>query len=443
MGIDTAINGIYVKAHAAVFINDVVVHELLINENVVSIETHNDAYHIGASCDIVLPQNARITYQNNLDQAATPDNPNPVINLSNVNNGFITAPVRSLFNTGDHIKIFAKYDDYESDPNAVALPNAKTFLQSQDKYLPIFNGFVFDFYESTPLKIKCLDYIYWFNIGIYGEKINKQIGGLALPGTATGNGVCFKKVQFKTLIQDLVDTVNYHIAAWNNDYGTVYPLAELVNTDFDLPLVDISFSQMSPAAVLEWFKRELGINISLLGNQLYINIASFTTGVVTFRTDQNIISSSLQTTNFQNLKSKATVKGSNSVFLRIKLKCNFLRTNGLKDSFEIGDENGQFREVWYYNINPSTTLVTLPNKKTVPKNHYDLAQESLIKMHQDRYTGEIETFLYPYCELFWKVQYFDIRYPERNANYVVTMLSYSLTENGFHKRIKLAYLDTQ
>jgi hypothetical protein len=426
------VNSIYVNAHAKVIINDTVVHEFGKDTNMVSIETHNDSNHIGAYCDIVLPANVRLEYKNNPDQSATAQTPDPQIDYSKANKGYITAPTKYLFGTGDHIIIKAKYEGYETSKDS-----------DPDGYLPVFDGFIYDFYESTPIKIKCLDYIYWFNIGIYGDKITTVIKNLKpgkkppkKPKFITGQGVSFASTNFKTIILDLIDTVNYNIAIWNDENGTDYPNVELIEPMFDMPLVNIHFITMSPAAVLDWFKKEIGLAITLMGNKLYVNIGSNTTKTVTLQTDINVITANLQTTNLKNFKRK-TKKG--SIFLRLKLKCWFIRNNGTKDSFEIGDENGQLREVWFYNIKPSA-------KKGIdgtPDNYRQLAEEALTKFKFDRYTGEVETPLYPFADLFWKVQYFDIRYPERNGSYCVTLVRTILNESGFHRHLKLAYLDNQ
>jgi hypothetical protein len=402
----------YFNCHAKVVINDYTL------ETVVSVETHNDSNHIGSYCDIVLPLNSRIEFNGNPDQAQTSNNQDPQIDYSQVNQGYLTAPTRYLFNTGDHIAISSKYDGmiYENDINA-----------DNDGYLPVFEGFIYDFYESTPIKIKCLDFIYWFNIGIYGNKIVTIVKGKKKPKTSSGTGVSFKTTTFKAILKDLIETVNYNIAIWNQENDTSYPDVELMDAIFDMPLVNISFVQMSPAAVLEWFKKELGLNITLMGNKLYANLASNTTSTVVLQTDTNVLQSSLQTTNLQKTKNK----GSNSIFLRVKVKAYFLQTNGTKDSIEVGDPNGQLREVFFYNVKRSETL------------YKKMANEALVKFHQDRYTGEIETYLYPYCDLFWKVKYYDVRYPERNGSYVVTMVKTILSENGFHRKLKLAYLDDQ
>ena len=423
------VNGIYVNAHLQVFINGVPFHDdegdnpLL---NVISAETHNDGNHIGSYAEIIMPQTARIAYISNPDQIPTQTNPNPNVIYDQANNNYVIQNVRTYFNTGDSIVIKAKYEGYENDPGA-----------DSTGYLPIFTGFLYDFYETTPLKVKCLDYIYWFNIGIYGQKITTiPPGNLPAPTTGEGNGVSFPSISFKNILTDLIKSVNYTIANWNNDNGTKYDLVTLQEPIFDMDLVNISFTQMSPAAVLEWFKKEIGLNISLMGTSIYVNIASNTLKTVILNTQVNVIASNLQTTNLQKTKKH---KGSASVFLRIKLKCYFIKNNGTKDSFEIGDDGGQLRECFFYNVTPGAN--TNYNGQSVPSNYLTMAQNAIQKYYHDRYTGEVEMLLYPYCDLFWKVQYFDYRFPERNSDYVITMIKRSFNDNGFRTHIKLAFLD--
>lgn len=395
----------YLNAHILVYINNQLV------QTIVSVETTNDGNAIGASCEIVLPLTARIAYQ--------PDPNDPTNNQK----GYITVPSRTYFNTGDHIVVKAKYEGYEKSEGS-----------GTDGYITEFEGFLYDFYETTPLKIKCLDYVYWFNLGIYGEKIvttfaKRKANSRKLPkAISSGKGASFASIDFIDLIKDIILTVNNNIEDYNEENSTDFPLIELSEPFFNMKLVNITFQTMSPAAILEWFKKELGFNISLLGNKLYVNVASNTTGFVVYKTNINVIQSNLQSTNLQHRNTKKA-SGSNSVFLRVKVKAWFIRDDGTKDSFEVGDKNGQLREVFFYKI------------KRDQKLYEKLANEALLKFHHSRYTGEIETYLYPYCELFWKVDYTDVRYPERNGTYVITMKKSTFNENGFHRKLKLAVLD--
>jgi hypothetical protein len=393
----------YLNCKTQVFINDILL------QSIVSVDIHNDGNHIGATCEIVVPLNARIGYS-----------------------GKLMLPTRVLFNTGDHIVIKAKYEGYES-------------YGDSDGWLQIFEGFLYDFYETTPIKIKCLDYIYWFNMGIYGssyvttKKLTK-LGKIKKGSIKGGEGKYFKSIEFADLLQDIIDWTNNNIESYNNENGNSFPEVTLIRPEFSFILENITFSNMSAAAVLEWLKRELGFNISLTGTQLYANVASFTTGEIKLSTDINVIESSLQSTNLTKRHSRQS-KGANSIFLRIKLKVYFEKEDGTKDSIELGDPNGQLRECFFYKV-AKGNMIEYPqgSGQLVPENYLKFGNEALNQCYLKRYTGEVETYLYPDCDLFWKVTYNDIRYPERNGDYVITKQQITINDKGYHRKLRLAFL---
>ena len=373
-------------------------------DSISAVDMHNDGNHIGSSCEITMPLNARIEYSG----------------------GYIIQPAKVLFNTGDAITVKAKYEGYES-------------FGEPDGWLTIFEGFVYDFYETTPLKIKCLDYIYWFNIGIYGANYvwTKKSKGVKAKG---GVGKSFTKIEFADLLQDLIDWTNENILnywAENGDPNYDPVFITLIRPEFSFELVNISFANMSPAAVLEWLKRELGFNISLIGSQLYANIASFTRNEINLQSDINVIECNLQSTNLTKKRTRKS-RGANSVFTRIKLKCYFEKEDGTKDSFEVGDSNGQLREVFFYKVDKGN--LTLIDGQQVYDNYYKYAQEALNKCYQTMYKGTLEQYLYPIVNVFDKVNYTDLRYPDRDGSYVVTALDVKLDDRGFHRHLKLAPL---
>ena len=171
---------------------------------------------------------------------------------------------------------------------------------------------------------------------------------------------------------------------------------------------------MSPASVLEWLKQQLGLNISLDGQELYVNVASNTIKTVFYDTRINVIESGLQ-------KPEA-------VYLKLKVKAWFINQDGTKNSLEVGDPNGELREVFFYKI---------------PRNEAEyqrLAGEALIKYKMMKFSGAIQTLLYPDCGLFWKAQYVDKSYPDRTGNYTVTGIEISLSDRGFHRKVRMSFL---
>lgn len=363
---------------------------------VVGVKTSNDAAKVGSSCDLIVPLNAYIEYSN----------PNDLTT-------YISSIRADAFAQGSSVEIIASYI---TDGGVQMTP------------ITIFKGFVFDFVLGTPTTIKCLDYIYFFNLGIFGDKRVSTTNKSGKKITNAGQGVHYKSVTFVTVLEQLVSFVNETIA----QSDTNAQLVHLMLPVFDMTLENLTFITMSPAAILEWFKTELGFNITFYGNQLYVNLASKTNGKIKIDTGVNCLDSKLQTTlqrSQKNAGKSATVTAIRSAFQRIRLKCWFIREDGTRDSFEVGDQNGIQEEHFFYKV------------KRQGDNYETLANAALLKAQQHHYRGELELLLYPDCDLFFEVNYTDVRYPEKNGTYVILAVFFELNEKGFHRKIKLAWLD--
>lgn len=340
-------------------------------KTVVSVNTKDDSDHIGAECEIVVPLNCRIQYING-------------------RRDYLTEYAKNLFSVGDAIIIKAKYDGFD--------------------WVEVFNGFIFDFIEGTPITIKCLDYLYFLNKGIFGNQRLLLKKNKKSTTTTPSIGAAFRSITLQNLCQKLIDFANDTIdhETENTDHlSLILPMP-------DIELVNITFAMMSPAAILDWLKKEIGINISLQGNKLYVNVASNTTSTVYYRTDRNVIGCDLQKPD--------------AVYKSFKVKAWFIQEDGTKDSFEIGDSNGTLKEVFFYKVKRDQTL------------YQKMANEALNKVKQQKYSGTIDTLLYPDLRMFYKANYIDIRYPDRSANYVITGQEITIDENGYHRKLKLSYL---
>jgi hypothetical protein len=340
-------------------------------KTVVSVNTKDESEHIGSECEIVVPLNCRIQYING-------------------KRDFLTEYAKNLFKVGDPVIIKASYDGFEQ--------------------VEIFNGFIFDFIEGTPITIKCLDYLYFLNKGIFGNQRILLKKNKKSTTTTPSIGSSFKSITLQSLCQKLIDFTN---ATIDHETTNTTPLS-LVLPMPDVNLVNITFAMMSPAAVLDWLKKEMGFNISLQGSKLYVNVASNTLATAYYRTDRNVLASDLQRPD--------------AVYKSFKVKAWFVREDGTKDSFEIGDANGTMREVFFYKVKRDLTL------------YQKLANEALTKVKQQRYSGTIETLLYPAVKLYDQAHYVDIRYPDRSGNYVVTGQEISIDENGYHRKLTLSFL---
>ena len=121
-----------------------------------------------------------------------------------------------------------------------------------------------------------------------------------------------------------------------------------------------------------------------------------------------------------------------------------MKENGTKDSFEVGGDDGHLKEAWFYKVVPDKKTVTYIDKDkksvSVPQNYWDLANEKLLRFKQVKFAGTIKKYLYPVCDLFWRVDFKDVRYPDRSAIYVITGYDFEINENGCEDILKVAFL---
>lgn len=308
-------------------------------QTVANVAIENDGAQLGSKCIITVPLLCRVQYKDG-------------------KHDFLTDYPQKIFNAGDPVSITAWYEGYPQ--------------------LNIFNGFVTDFIEGTPMQIVCTDDVYLLN--------------------QTSVSVHYASITLKDLATKLLQ-------------GTG---VSLITPTLNLQLQNIQFKTMSPAAIFDWIKKEIGLNISLSGNKLYINLASNTLNAIQYRSDRNIMKCDLQ-------KPQGT-------WLKFKVRASFIRENGTKDILEVGDPTGHVSEVFFYKVHKDIKV------------YNQLANEALNKVKQRRFSGTVETYLYPDCQLFDKAVYTDIRYPDRSGNYVITAIHFDIGRVGYHRKLKWAYL---
>lgn len=344
---------------------------------VVSIKIEKNSAKIGTFMEITVPLNCYINYKN----------PN---NLTT----YLTEIRSDLFPQGTPIVVQAAYDGHP--------------LRT------IFSGFVYDFKLATPLTIKCADYVYFLELNIFGSQNVSTTNKAGTKIKDSGKGINYKSATFVEILQQLVAFTNTIIQAElpNN----TPPLLQLILPVPGITFQNLTFVSMSPAAILEYFKKNLYFNITLYGNMLYVNLASNTLSEITADTRYNVIGT-------------PSIQSNNTVFEHIRMRSWFINPNGTRSFFETGDPNGKQEESFFYDV------------ANIGDQYATLANQALLQAKQHRYKGDIELLLYPECDLYWRVNYLDARYPERNGTYVIQGLTIELSEKGFHQKLKLSYLD--
>ncbi len=357
----------YLNCHIKVTINDIAL------PYIVSCRTNNDNQHIGSECDIVIPLNSSISYYDNQQKQ------------------YLTALPKNLFGTGDKIIVKAKYDGVEY---------SKISQADENGYITVFTGFLYEFYEGMPLRIHCIDWVYF---------LQKTIINIAE-----------KEIKLDKLIEKIISGTGITMIPFGQTITKSDGSTE-TNPLASITMYDISFTRMSPAAALDYLKKEGGFNISLQGDKLYVNVASNITDTVIYDTRYNVINCSLQPTSLVH-------RVRHSVYQLIKVTAWFFLPNGKKSKVEVGDDSGTHYDLYFYNIKQDNAL------------YLKLANEGLEKFRQKRYSGGIESYLYPYVDLFWRVIYRDYSYPERNGIYVCTAIERTFDEGGFRTKLRLAFL---
>lgn len=139
-----------------------------------SVKTKFDSKHIGSSCDIVVPLNSVISYDDPRNTYLPAIKINPLI----------------AFKVGDPVTVTAWYDGY---PQLVR-----------------FQGFVFEFKEGMPCTIKCIDYL-----PLLGHMQNLHFKSVTLKNLITqilkGTNIT---LQLPTLDLTLVDLTFRTVSPW-------------------------------------------------------------------------------------------------------------------------------------------------------------------------------------------------------------------------------------
>lgn len=346
----------FLNAHISVLVNNKPLK--YINR----VEIHTDSQTIGGTCDILVPLQSLVQYEQAYKQPIT------VTEITECATAF-------------PIVVKAKYDGYETVSGA-----------DSDGFITVFKGYIYDLFEGTPVTIKCMDNFYLFNLDMMNQS--------------------FPSITLVNLIEKyILPLANSHVTSGNE--------IKLIKPTLDLNLENISFPLMTGGAILSWLKKEMNFNVNLTDEGLYVNIASNTVNTIKLKTDINVI--------------RADLQRPSNLFLNIKVKAWFIREDSTKDFIEVGSPTGQLREVFFYNVQR-------PPENTPDDLYHQLANNAYLRFKQMRYNGNIEMFLYPACELYWRVEYEDVRYPDRNAVYVITAQDIKFSESGFHRFLKLAYL---
>lgn len=181
----------------------------------------------------------------------------------------------------------------------------------------------------------------------------------------------------------------------------------------DLTLKNFVINNKPGSWVLGLLKKEYGLTVFFdLDGKLYLGrTTDFTGAIVKYRLRYNVIRDS-----------ELKYQLADDVKLKVKAVCYY--KDGTKIEGEIGEDGGEKKTLYYYDVKDATELK-------------ELATLELKRYSYDGYRGKIETFLLPYVQPCMVAEIDDPVYSERNGAYLVESVETRFGTGGGRRTVEI------
>jgi hypothetical protein len=181
----------------------------------------------------------------------------------------------------------------------------------------------------------------------------------------------------------------------------------------DLTLKNCIVNNKPGSWVLGLLKKEYGLNVFFdINGKMYAGCPTDVVGeTVKYRLRYNVI-------NDEDLKYQLA----EDVKLKVKAVCYY--KDGEKIEAEIGEDGGETRTLYFYDVKDTAELKTL-------------ADAELKRYSFDGYRGKILTFLQPYALPGMVAEIDDPVYQERNGNYLIESTEITFSTGGARRRLEI------
>ncbi len=177
----------------------------------------------------------------------------------------------------------------------------------------------------------------------------------------------------------------------------------------DIELGTVRFPKTTVAQLLKRLQEDYSLYAYMKGKELVCGkVYSDDSETVNYGLENNVISTNLK---YQNAED-----------IRIKIEAISTQSDGSKLSVSIGDEDGELRQLSYYNIT---------NKEELKR----LAELDLLKYSRDGYEGDLTSFGLPVVRHGYKANMTSTQYPERNGRYYVESVKIRFNDAPEYRRI--------
>ncbi|CAL2108177.1 conserved hypothetical protein [Tenacibaculum sp. 190524A02b] len=242
----------------------------------------------------------------------------------------------------------------------------------------VFKGFVTSIYPNQPtIKIDCEDSVYL----IRKKNLKKN----------------FIKTSLKEVLQYIVDGTSVNISG------------NIPEVKFDKFLL----KNVNGAKALQKIKDEYGLTIYIDdNNELYAGLkyAVIPEKEVVYNLQANTIKHDLKFTSSDNV--------------RLKIKVIGVRKNNTKITVVVGDDDGEQRTIYRYNI-------------TDPKILKEIGEKELIKLKYTGYRGTVTGFFIPFSDRAMKCKLINANFPEREGVYYIPKVTLNFNTSGARFKTEL------
>lgn len=186
----------------------------------------------------------------------------------------------------------------------------------------------------------------------------------------------------------------------------------IVNTVPVINFRTFAFRNVNAAQALEKLRKEYGLTMYFTGlTTIVVGLASETDGtIVKYTIGRNVIDHDLEWESEEDVS--------------LKIKAIAVAQDNTKTEKTVGDEDGDLRTIFLYNLKPGENLA-------------ERAQQELLKYKYSGYRGSLTGFLRPSCEVGNTVRLVDETFENRDGDYLVDKTKLTLNDRGGRRKVTL------
>jgi hypothetical protein len=179
----------------------------------------------------------------------------------------------------------------------------------------------------------------------------------------------------------------------------------------EIELKPYTLKNVTAAAALQKIKDDYGFHMYLRGTDLFVGLTSATDSmVVKYEIGTNVIQNDLEWVSENDT--------------RIKIKAVHIKKDNTKVEEDYGDEDGELRTLYFYNVSSQADLKRL-------------AEAEARKYRYSGFKGGLTAFLLPFAQVGNIARLTDAQFAERAGDYLIDKITTTYGTSGGRRKIEL------